>query len=62
MMKCPECGSENVSRYTNNGIDCNKCGHMGRSADFGAKCTCEQPHHLPVWYCEQHGEVTVPMD
>lgn len=49
-MKCPECGSENVSRY------------MGRAQDFGAKCTCAQPHYTPLWWCAVHGEVTVPMD
>lgn len=25
-------------------------------------CHCAQPHHLPVWWCPVHGEVTVPMD
>lgn len=61
-MKCPECGSERVARYTNNGIDCAACGHMGRSEDFGAKCSCSEPHYLPLWYCAVHGEVLVPMD
>jgi len=61
-MKCPQCGSDDVARYTSHGIDCRKCGHMGRSKDFGAKCTCAQPHHTPVWWCEEHGEVAVPMD
>lgn len=62
MMKCPECKSVNVSRYSNNGIDCNDCGHMGRAIDFGAKCSCDQPHPLPGWYCQVHGNVTVSMD
>lgn len=26
------------------------------------KCTCKQPHHLPVWHCAVHGEVIVQMD
>jgi hypothetical protein len=25
-------------------------------------CHCRQPHHLPIWWCPVHGEVTVPMD
>jgi hypothetical protein len=61
-MKCPKCGSEKVSRYSNNAIDCNECKYSASAQAFGAKCTCEQPHHLPVWYCEKHGEVIVPMD
>jgi len=61
-MKCPECGSENVKRYSGHYTDCAKCGHSGYHRDFGAKCTCEQPHCLPVWWCEEHGEVVVPMD
>lgn len=61
-MKCPECGSADVIRYSNNVIGCKKCGHNGRALDFGAKCTCEQPHHLPVWHCAVHGNVAVPMD
>lgn len=61
-MKCPECGSTDVVRYTSHGIDCRKCNHTGRSQDFGAVCTCAKPHHTPVWWCEQHGEVCVPMD
>lgn len=27
-----------------------------------ANCTCAQPHDLPVWYCETHGEVAVDAD
>lgn len=27
-------------------------------ASFGVKCTCEQPHLRPWWYCELHGEVS----
>jgi hypothetical protein len=61
-LKCPDCGSTNVGRYSNNGIDCNTCGNMGRAEEFGAKCTCSQPHHTPMWYCAVHGEVVVPMD
>jgi len=60
-MKCPKCESENLSRYSG-GIDCNNCLYMGRPIDFGAKCSCENSHPLPVWYCELHGEVVVPMD
>jgi hypothetical protein len=56
-MKCPNCGSDRVTRYTKHGVDCLTCGHMGRAQDFGAKCTCDQPH--PVWYCEAHGDVAV---
>ena len=26
------------------------------------KCTCEQPHYTPMWWCAVHGEVVVPMD
>lgn len=61
-MKCPECGSDRIKRYTRHGLDCLACGHIGRSQDFGAKCTCAQPHHLPAWHCAVHGDVSVPMD
>lgn len=60
-MRCPKCNSQNIERYCG-GFDCRYCGHMGSAEAFGAKCTCEQPHHLPVWHCEMHGEVVVPMD
>lgn len=61
-MKCPECGSTNVTRYSNNALDCVACGHSARSQDFGAKCTCDQPHRRPIRYCAVHGEVVVSMD
>ena len=62
-LKCPNCGSENVSRYKGyNGLVCNHCDHMGGAQDFGAKCTCAQPHYTPLWWCDVHGEVIVPMD
>jgi len=61
-MKCPECSSDNVGRYSNNGIDCIKCGHSASAREFGAKCTCAEPHHTPMWWCQEHGEVVVPMD
>lgn len=25
-------------------------------------CTCALPHHLPIWWCQIHGEVVVAMD
>lgn len=58
-LKCPECGSDRLVQYSNNWIDCCDCGHMGRTQDFGAKCNCAQPHHLPVWRCPVHGDVAV---
>jgi ribosomal protein L37AE/L43A len=61
-MKCPECGSDRVERYTKHAVDCLNCGHSASATEFGAKCICEQPHHLPVWRCPVHGEVIVPMD
>lgn len=61
-MKCPDCGSTDVSRYTKHGITCNKCGRDASAVEFGAKCTCEQPHRTPMWYCAVHGEVVVSMD
>jgi hypothetical protein len=61
-IKCPECGSDRVERYTRHGLSCLACGHDASAQEFGAKCTCERPHHLPAWYCDVHGEVVVPMD
>jgi len=60
-LKCPECGSEHICRFST-WVCCDKCSTTGDLAKFGAKCTCAQPHHLPVWYCEAHGEVVVSMD
>ncbi len=34
-MKCPKCGSDKVSRYTNHSIDCDACGYTGRGEEFG---------------------------
>lgn len=28
----------------------------------GSKCSCDQPHYTPLWWCEEHGDVVVPMD
>lgn len=61
-MNCPKCGSNRITRCSNNGLDCEECKYMGRAQDFGAKCNCGEPHHLPVWYCPVHGDVNVPID
>lgn len=64
MIKCPECGSESVERRSSKNpiIDCWNCSYSANAIEFGAKCNCEHPHHLPAWCCPVHGEVIVPMD
>ena len=60
-LRCPECGSDRIYRFST-WVICDDCSTTGDHAKFGAKCSCEQPHHLPVWHCPLHGEVVVPMD
>lgn len=59
-----------TSRYAEacNSITCRRqdgilCDDDGCDIERGViVCTCDRPHHLPVWFCRVHGEVVVPMD
>lgn len=36
-MQCPECGSDNVERFTPHALSCTDCGFDARADEFGHK-------------------------